>query len=150
MLVALGFLATRLAAQAKPAAKKAVVLQPASEMQWADVAGVKGAKQATLWGNPQKTAHGVIDRLPAGTQVPLHTHTSDLRTVMISGTLVVTLEGQSAKELGSGSYWFLPGGVKHTTSCKAGADCVFFSEGSGPFDLKPADAAGAKAGAKKK
>jgi hypothetical protein len=48
------------------------------------------------------------------------------------------LEGQKPKELGPGSYFFIPGEVKHTTGCKAGADCIMYTEWSGAFDLKPA------------
>ena len=70
--------------------------------------------------------------------MPLHHHTSENKGVIVSGTLVVTPEGGSARELGPGSYVALPGGMKHTTACKAGADCVIFGMQPGPTDTIPA------------
>lgn len=138
------FRAAEAKAQAKPAAKKTATLWAAGEIKWTDVPDVKGAQQAALWGNPNKGAYGAFNKFPRGTEIPLHTHTYDLRGVIVSGTAVIGLEGQSPKELGPGSYYFLPGGAKHTTTCKAGADCLFFSEQPGAFDVKPVAAAGAK------
>ena len=129
---------------AKPAAKKIAVLRAAGDMKWTDVPNASGVQQATLWGNPEKGAHGVLNKFQAGTEVPLHTHTADLRSVVLSGTVVIGIEGQSPKELGPGSYLFLPGGLKHTTACKTGEDCLLFTTQPGAFDVKPAEAAGAK------
>ncbi len=123
---------------AKPAAAKRAVLRTASEMKWVDIPDAKGAKQAVAWGNPQKGPHGSFAKFEAGTEVPLHTHTAASRSVVITGTMVEGLEGQQPKELGPGSYFFIPGDVKHTTSCKAGAECVIYTDWSGAFDIKPA------------
>ena len=122
---------------AKPAAKKAV-LRAASELKWMDSPGATGVQQATAWGNAQKGAHGSFAKFPGGMDVPLHTHSAGGRSVVIAGTVVEGLEGQKPKELGPGSYFSVPGDVKHTTGCKAGADCIIYSEWSGAFDLKPA------------
>lgn len=142
-LCALGLWVTEAKAQGKPAAKKTAVFKKAAEMKWADLPDAKGAQQARLWGDPTKGPHGVLDKFAAGTEIPLHSHTADLRTVVLSGTMVIGVEGQSPKELGPGSYFFLPGGLKHTTSCNAGADCVIFSQGSGAFDVIAAETSGA-------
>ena len=122
---------------AKPAAAKRAVLHTPSEMKWVDIPDAKGAKQAVAWGNPQKGPHGSFAKFEGGTEIPLHTHTAGGRSVVISGTMVEGLEGQP-KELGPGSYFFIPGDVKHTTACKAGAECVIYTDWSGAFDLKPA------------
>lgn len=129
------------AAQAKPAMRPAAVLKAAEDLKWVDVPNVKGVQQAVLWGNPQKGPNGLFNKFAAGTEVPLHSHTANFRSVVVAGTMVFGLEGQSPKELGPGSYSFLPGGVKHTTACKAGADCVIFTAASGPFDVVPAEGA---------
>jgi len=122
---------------AKPAAAKRAVLRTPSEMKWVDIPDAKGAKQAVAWGNPQKGPHGSFAKFEGGTEISLHTHTAGGRSVVISGTMVEGLEGQP-KELGPGSYFFIPGDVKHTTACKAGAECVIYTDWSGAFDLKPA------------
>jgi len=112
-------------------------------LKWTDIPDVKGAKQAVLWGDPSKGAHGMFVTFPAGTEVPLHTHSHDGRGAVISGTLVITLEGKTPKELVSGSYFFVPGEQKHTTGCKSGANCLFLDQSSGAFDLKMAEATAA-------
>ncbi|HEY2932914.1 MAG TPA: cupin domain-containing protein [Acidobacteriota bacterium] len=124
--------------QAKPAAKK-TVLWSAGELKWQAVQNVQGVQRAVLAGNPDKGPHRAMIKFAAGTEVPLHTHTADDWGAVISGTLVIGIEGHAPKELGPGSYFLTPGGVKHTTKCKAGSDCVFYSQFVGAFDLKPAE-----------
>lgn len=124
-------------APAKPAAKR-VVLRTAAELKWVDAPDAKGVQQAVVWGNAQKGPHGSFAKFAAGTETPLHTHTANGRSVVISGTIVEGLEGQPPKELGPGSYFSIPGGVKHTTACKGGAECVIYSDWAGAFDLVPA------------
>ncbi len=121
----------------KPAGTRAT-MRAASEMKWEAVPDAKGVQQAVIWGNPQKGAHGSFAKFAAGTELPLHTHTAASRTVVISGTMLEALEGQKPKELGPGSYFSIPGDVKHTTACKAGAECIIFSDWLGAFDMKPA------------
>ena len=126
---------------AKPAAKPTVrkpVLPAASELKWVDAPSGQGVQQAVVWGNSQKGAHGSFAKFPAGTQIPMHMHTAGGRSVVITGTMVETLEGQQPKELGPCSYFYLHGEAKHTTACKEGAECVIYSDWQGAFDLKPA------------
>lgn len=131
-------------AQSKaPAAKKAVS-HMAADLKWVDVSGATGVQRAVLWGNPDKGASGSLIKFAAGTEVPLHTHTSDVRAVVVSGTVLSGLEGEKPKELGPQSYIFHPGGLKHTTGCKRGADCIFFSYQPAAFDLNPVEAGPAK------
>lgn len=128
----------------KAPAKKSTVLKSAADLKWTDVPDVKGVQQAVLWGDPQKGPSGFLAKFKAGTEVGLHSHTADLRSVVISGTIVITVEGQAAKELGPGSYAYEPGGSKHTTACKAGADCMFSVQAAGVFDIVMAGASGGK------
>ena len=72
-----------------------------------------------------------------GFAAPLHTHTNDMKVVIVSGTFIQTPEGKPEFRLGPGSYFLQPGGnYRHTTSCDPAAECVFFVEGKGKFDLK--------------
>lgn len=124
-------------APAKPGAKRAV-LRASSELKWMDVPDAKGVQQAVVWGNAQKGAHGSFAKFAAGTEIPLHTHTAAGRSVVISGTMREGLESQKPKELGPGSYFFIPGDVEHTTGCKEGAECLIYTDWSGAFDMKAA------------
>ena len=133
----------------KPAASRLVVM-PAGDLKWVDLdpTGAPGVKIADLWGDHAKGAYGAFFRLPAGFAVPLHTHTYDIKVVIVSGLYVQGPEGKPEFRLGPGSYFMQPGGnYRHTTSCDKASDCVFFAESKGKFDLKLVDAG--KAPAKK-
>jgi anti-sigma factor ChrR (cupin superfamily) len=123
---------------AKTAASRLLVM-PADDMKWTDLdpTGAPGVKVADLWGNHGKGAFGALFKLPAGFAVPLHTHTYDMKVVIVSGTYIQAPEGKPEFRLGPGSYFMQPGGnYRHTTSCDPSSECVFFVESRGPFDLK--------------
>jgi anti-sigma factor ChrR (cupin superfamily) len=116
---------------------------PAANLQWSDLdpKGAPGVKIAALWGDPGKEAFGAFLRLPAGFSVPLHTHSHPMKLVMVSGLYLQAPEGKAEFRLGPGSYLMQPGGnYRHTTGCDPAADCVFFVESEGPFDLLPVQA----------
>lgn len=123
---------------AQPPASRLVVL-PAADLKWADLdpAGAPGVKVANLSGSHAKGAHRSFFRLPAGFAAPLHTHSHDMHVVIVSGTYIQAPEGKPEFRLGPGSYFMQPGGdYRHTTRCDKTADCVFFVESPGAFDLK--------------
>src|SRR5262245_23902357 len=130
---------------AKPASNPAesrLVVMPGGDMKWTDLGpGAPGVKVADLWGNHAKGgAFGALFKLPAGFAAPLHTHTYDMKVVIVSGTYIQAPEGKPEFRLGPGSYFLQPGGdYRHTTTCDKTSDCVFFVESTGPFDLKPVD-----------
>jgi anti-sigma factor ChrR (cupin superfamily) len=128
------------AAKSKPASKpRPSVVKPAADLKWMDLdpTGAPGVKVADLWGDHTKGAFGAIFKLPAGFAAPLHTHTHDMKLVIISGTYIQAPEGKSEFRLNPGSYLMQPGGnYRHTTSCDKAADCVFFVESNEAFDLK--------------
>ena len=138
-------------AQSAPkAAASRLVVTPASDVKWADLdpTGAPGVKIADVWGNHAKGAYGAFFKLPAGFAAPLHTHTHDMKVVIVSGTYIQSPERKPEFRLGPGSYFMQPGGnYRHTTSCDKASDCVFFAESNGKFDLKLVDAG--KAPAKK-
>ena len=118
------------------AAEKGVV-SAASELKWTDNPAMKGAQQALLWGDPAKGAYGTFKKIPGGTALGMHTHASDQKAILISGTLEFNFDGEAKKELGAGSYVSIPAGAAHDATCKAGADCVYFEESVGAADFKP-------------
>jgi quercetin dioxygenase-like cupin family protein len=131
------------AKRAATSAQSRLVVMPASDMKWTDLdPGAPGVKVADLWGKHASAGtFGALFRLPAGFAAPLHTHTHDMKVVIISGTYIQAPEGKPEFRLGPGSYFFQPGGsYRHTTTCDKASDCVFFVESMGPFDLKPVDA----------
>jgi len=127
---------------AKPAESRLVVM-PAADMKWTDLdpKGAPGVKVADLWGNHATGPYGALFKLPAGFAVPLHTHTYDMKVVIVSGTYIQVPDGKPEFRIGPGSYFMQPGGnYRHTTACDKASECVFFVESRGKFDLKVVDA----------
>jgi hypothetical protein len=114
---------------------------PAADLKWSDLdpSGAPGVKVADVSGDHRTGAFGAFFRLPAGFAAPLHTHTHDMKLVIVSGTYIQGPDGQAEFRLGPGSYLLQPGGeYRHTTSCAQSSECVFFVESDGAFDLLPA------------
>lgn len=132
---------------APKAAASRLVVRPAGDLKWTDLdPGAPGVKVADLWGNHVRGAFGAFFQLPAGFAAPLHTHTYDMKVVIVSGTYIQAPEGKPEFRLGPGSYFMQPGGnYRHTTRCDKASDCVFFVESRGSFDLKPVNAGNAPA-----
>lgn len=122
------------------------VLAPAAELKWNDVPGFPGVKMAALQGDPAKGANHTMQKLPAGFSAPLHHHTSDHYVTVVTGTLVLTVDGKETK-LPPGSYFAFTGKKQHLTKCDAGADCTLFVDARGKWDVVPE---GEKPAAKKK
>jgi len=140
-VLVLGTVSLLNAQAAKAPAKKAGAakgtLTSAGDLKWVDNPAIKGAQQAVLWGDPTKGAYGALKKVPAGTVIPMHTHTNPTRVVMVAGTISFTFEGSPAKDMGPESYSFIPGAVPHTGTCKSGAECVYFESSTGAYDMKP-------------
>src|SRR5438552_13804852 len=137
------------AAEARPAAakssgmmskmgRKPVMMTP-DQLKWVPNPGPPEVKMATVWGDSSKGPHGAFHKFPAGFTSPLHTHSSDLRIVVISGTMAVAGEDGKETKLPPGSYFFEPNTWKHVTKCEARSECVAFVTANGKFDLKPAE-----------
>ena len=138
---ALGEDAKAAAPKAAPAkAKTAFVTMAPGDLKWVANPANADVQMAVLWGDPAKGAHGAFHKFKAGLVVGLHSHPSDHRIAVISGTLLEGPEGGPEKRLPAGSYVFQPHGVKHTTSCDAASECLIFVTASGPFGLAMAEA----------
>ena len=119
------------AAPARKAAKD--VVTPAGQMQFQEV--MPGISRATLWGTPAKGPYGAITRFTKGTTVGWHTHSHDIKAVVISGTLIYN-NGTGEQRLGPGSFLQERSNIKHTTAAPADSDVEFYEEGAGAFDVK--------------
>ena len=134
------------AASTRKATAKAVSLTP-DQLTWGTNPGAPEVKTAALWGDPAKGPHGAFHKFPAGFTAPLHTHSADLRIVVISGTMSMAGEDGKETKLPAGSYFYQPHTYRHVTKCEAGSECVALVVANGKFDLKPVKTE--KAGAKK-
>ena len=119
----------------------------ANDLKWADLnpTGAPGVKIADVWGDHKTMCYGAFLKFPAGFVAPLHTHTSTIKIVVLSGTYIQTPEGKSEMRMGPGSYVLQPGGnYKHVSACDKASECLLFIESAGKFDLLPVQAPGAK------
>src|SRR6266545_5611744 len=127
-------------AKAKPAAKAAkVVATSPDELKWVPNPGNAEVLMAVVRGDSAKGAHAAFHKFKPGFRAGLHSHSSDINLAVISGTLLAGPEGGPEKKLPAGSYEYQPHGVKHTTGCDTGSECVIFAVASGKFDLIPAE-----------
>lgn len=94
----------------------------------------KGCGLAVLHGDPSKSNADALLRVPAGSEIPRHWHTSAERMVLVAGELTVTYDGQSPAVLKPGMYAYGPAKAPHKASCAKGAACVLFIAFESPID----------------
>jgi quercetin dioxygenase-like cupin family protein len=126
----------------RPAAAKnesgAPLMVSSADLKWTELPDVKGTQFAVLSGDPKTGEYAQMRKVPAGIHNPLHTHSSEIKMVIISGALYIGPDSASARDFGPGSVIVIPANWVHVSGCRAGSDCVFYQEGKGKFDYKPA------------
>jgi quercetin dioxygenase-like cupin family protein len=109
-----------------------------ADLKWVELPERKGMQFAVLTGDPKVGPYTQIRKVPAGTDNPIHSHSSEIKNVIISGLWFTGADAASAKDFGPGSVVVMPADWVHVSGCRAGSDCVFYQEGKGKFDFKPA------------
>jgi quercetin dioxygenase-like cupin family protein len=109
-----------------------------TELKWIELPERKGMQFTVLSGDPKTRAYTQMRKVPAGTDNPLHTHSSELKNVIISGVWYTGADSSSARDFGPGSIIVMPANWVHVSGCRAGSECVFYQEGNGKFDFRPA------------
>jgi quercetin dioxygenase-like cupin family protein len=94
----------------------------------------KGCGLAVLHGDPTKQNADVFLKVPAGSEIPRHWHTSAERMVLTAGQLTVVYDGHAPAVLKPGMYAYGPAKAPHKASCGKGADCVLFIAFESPVD----------------
>jgi quercetin dioxygenase-like cupin family protein len=141
-LLVSAFVAVPVVAQAK--ATGASVTTAAADLKWNDVASFPGLKMAVVSGDPAKGAAHFFMKFPAGFAAPLHHHSANHYVTVVSGTMVMNIDGNDVK-LPAGSYFSFTGMKQHMTKCDAGAECVLFLDARGKWDVVPEAAPKAEA-----
>jgi quercetin dioxygenase-like cupin family protein len=139
-LLALSLWAPVLADEGAPkeSGEKAPLMVSFTDLNWTELPERKGMQFAILSGDPGKGEYTQMRKVPAGTDNPLHRHSSELKNVIISGVWYTGLDAKSARDFGPGSIVMMPANWVHVSGCRAGSDCVFYQDGKGKFDFKPA------------
>ena len=107
-------------AHAQQADKKKVIYTSSEKASYKEMAP-GGASGATIWGDPDKGPHATFTKFKPGYDAGMHTHTNDVSIVVIKG-----------------AYLHIPGGHKHWSGGDKTEGALFYTEGSGKFDLIPA------------
>lgn len=98
----------------------------------------EGCRIAVLQGDPAGHNADVFFRLPPGTFVPQHWHTSAERMILVSGEFEIDYVGQDTVIMRPGTYAYGPAGLPHTARCSEGSDdCVLFIAFEEPVDAVP-------------
>lgn len=117
--------------------RKAPLMVSFTDLKWTELPERKGMQFAVLSGDPKTGEYTQMRKVPAGTDNPLHRHSSELKNVIISGVWYTGADAASARDFGSGSIVMMPADWAHVSGCRAGSDCVFYQEGKDRFDFKP-------------
>ena len=94
----------------------------------------EGCGLAVLHGDPAKPNVDVFFKVPGGSKIPAHTHTSEERMTLVSGQLTVKYDGEKPVTLKKGMYAYGPAGKPHEATCAKGEDCVLFIAFESPLD----------------
>ena len=93
-----------------------------------------GCAIAVLHGDPAKKNADIFFKVPPGSQVPRHTHTSAERMVLVSGELSVTYDEHDTVAMKPGTYAYGPPQLPHDAVCGATEACVLAIAFEEPVD----------------
>ena len=97
----------------------------------------EGCGIAVLHGDPSMPNVDVFFKVPAGSVIPLHWHTSAERMVLVAGEMHVSYEGQAQARLTPGTYAYGPAGRAHRARCVGEVPCVLFIAFESALDAMP-------------
>ena len=100
---------------------------------------VPGVKKKILWGNHDVGPYGAFTKFDPGLTNPLHTHTNEVRIVVLQGTYIYKPQNGNERRVGVGSYISIPGGDVHVSGGDPKEGALFYEESPGKFDLKVVD-----------
>ena len=122
--------------------KKEPVLVESGKAEFKQI--VPGVSKKILWGDHDKGPYGAFTKFDAGLVNPLHTHSSEVRIVVLQGAYIYKPQNGPEKRVGAGSYISVPAGDVHVSSADPKDGALFYEESPGKFDLKVVDQKGKK------
>src|SRR5688500_15315713 len=96
-----------------------------------------GCGIAVLHGDPAKPNADIFLRVPGGSAIPPHSHSSAERMILVSGELETKYQGAPAATLRSGHYAYGPAKLPHRANCRSSEPCILFIAFEGPVDVLP-------------
>ena len=133
--------AAEAAAKPAPAATVRPLVQSASDpaLKWGPCPpGMpEGCGIAVLQGDPAKPNADIFLRVPGGSAIPPHAHSSAERMILVSGELEVKYQGAPQAILKATDYAYGPANLPHRANCRSEAACILFIAFEGPVDVMP-------------
>jgi len=106
------------------------------QLVWVEIAPF--VQMADVTGNMGTGAHGTFGKFTPNSASPLHIHTGAYHGVVISGVMENPFSNEkNPPKLTPGSYWYVPAGAKHVTSCLSATPCLFYFYADEKFDFIP-------------
>ena len=91
---------------------------------------------AHLWGDTEAGPYAKLVKFPPGLVSPPHYHTNDYAAVVITGALLDPTDlSETARPLGPGAHYFLPGGTVYVVRCVSTDPCLIYAHQSGGYDF---------------
>lgn len=122
--------------------KKEPVFVESAQAEFKEV--VPGIKKKILWGNQDVGPYGAFTKFDPGLTNPLHTHTNEIRIVVLQGAYIYKPQNGNERRVAAGSYISIPGGDVHVSMGDPKEGALFYEESPGKFDLKLEDQKGRK------
>ena len=130
-------LASTSASATEPAPDRQMIVKAFDDVAFVPIIKSRpdGPQIGVLRGNPDREPSDMLLKMPRGPGI-LHSHTADYHLTIISGEMKhwdASSDEAKVRPLGSGSYWFQPGGEAHADSCLSD-QCVMFIHWTGKRD----------------
>ena len=118
-------------------AKKELKFVSSDDAKFVEV--VPGVSKVVLRGDPEKGAYAAFTKFAPGQNNGLHTHSNEVRIVVLEGAYIYAPEKGEERRVGPGCYLSIPGGDRHVSSGDEKEGALFFEESDGKFDLVSAE-----------
>lgn len=130
-LVSVCFVSAALAGPSTGGGK--AVIDPVAGLKWT-AGAVPQVSTCVVEGDLAKGASHFFLKYAAGFVTPPHVHSADHYAALVSGTLVLIVDGKENR-LAPGSYFSLTGKTVHVARCEGSEECVMFLDARGPWDV---------------
>ena len=110
------------------------ILAVPTDLKWAENPTRPGAWQAVVEGDPKTGPSHFFLKYAKNFDGGPHTHSSDHGGYVLSGTVLLTVDGKEAR-LPPGSFFWIKGGKVHSVRCEA--ECVQAIDVRGKWDTTP-------------
>jgi quercetin dioxygenase-like cupin family protein len=112
-----------------------VVFMDSAKLEYKAVA--PGASMAVVMGDPEKGKHSAFVKFEPGAKFDMHSHSSNLRLVVLKGAYLYKGKNGEEHRVGPGMFITNPAGDHHWSGGDEKEGALFYMEGDDKFDLIP-------------